>query len=302
MPFALTSSRNSLRRTTTATERTLALFFPVAELPEVLAELTSDVGCSDKSWNMICLSAQLNVWWNKALFKLRVHDSKEDLDSEDHIIVTLMFQWTSKRKGDKLELDELFDWDKGMSALDSKPREDINVQNMTTSRSIQTGDLFDVNMPKEDAKHFEHMITIQWNAISILEMAGGAGNPDLLLHYESDSDSDLEEPLQPLDADVGEASGFRASARPFVMDPQPVTLPHRGGRQSTLFGLGEISTNTSLERRLLGSSHPQTRDAKGKGKEAGSPTKTPTTPTQSEQPAGSENDPPAPGIIPPAFR
>jgi hypothetical protein len=295
VPFALNDTHNNLRLTRHAAVSGMQYFLDEDLSDTFLQDISSARGCSDKSWNLICLSSYLHTLWGKGYWAFQLHSSEPAQGSETETIVTLMFHWMRQaKKVGSFEGDAPFDWDKGMSFVDLK-QGNLKVHYMDSGRSVQTGDLFHVKLLHEDAERFKRMIEVQWAAIKLLEMAGGAGHPEILpdswfgaepvsvadLRRAAGRDTEWEEDFQ----DV-----VRASPSPASMPTQQslTTLPFHSRPQSTTSGLGEVPSNL-YTRRL--SVDTQSRDAKGKGKEEGSPKKTPTTPTQPGQPTGLENQP-----------
>ncbi len=48
-------------------------------------------GCSDKAWNMICLSRQLHKWWGECLWAFKCLGIS--FDGEDDATIHLQFHW-----------------------------------------------------------------------------------------------------------------------------------------------------------------------------------------------------------------
>ncbi|KAF4468750.1 hypothetical protein FALBO_4355 [Fusarium albosuccineum] len=53
-----------------------------------------------------------------------------------------------------------------------------------SAHPLESGHVFTVTMPALDAQRFKDMIQLQWSCILLSAMAGAAGNPELLPHYE----------------------------------------------------------------------------------------------------------------------
>ena len=61
-------------------------FWP-AENSAFMDLITSEMGSSDKSWNMLCMNHQLHFWWGKGLFALKCLGITPRLDGNSTVLI-----------------------------------------------------------------------------------------------------------------------------------------------------------------------------------------------------------------------
>jgi len=165
-----------------------AFMFGRAVEPKLQRLLANGLGCSDKSWNMICLNRQLHFWWAEARFGLKClgitrHD---ELNSR----IQVQFYWLPRHNGNpkeyaRLEVNEVQEMLQG-----SRPCS-ISASRVESNRSIVSGQIFEMTMEHEEAANMKLMVDVQWALIRIAAMSGAAGAPELL-DDPRDPDSDFQ--------------------------------------------------------------------------------------------------------------
>lgn len=165
------------------------------------ALLTGGVCRSDKAWNMLSLNLQLHTWWALGYFGLEYLGITPAEDG-DNVTVRLQFHWMPRRAEHRADaaargteshwtrevgLDEeaarmVRGWKErepygsldpvrlggGVSAVDAN------------GRSISSGRVAELRMPRVDAEDMRVMVELQWACIRIAGMAGGMGSRDFL--------------------------------------------------------------------------------------------------------------------------
>ena len=205
VPLAWSSNENNLQRTGNALTYVFGMFCAEKDIVTLRSDLTSQPGCSDKIWNMICLEAQLHIWWAKGYLAFKFY-SLEKVDGSTGEIVRIQFHWMKTPINiSKSKPQEAVDWGDGAKLWKKLQVTNLAAHNMNTHRPVQTGDLFDISMPRDEAVRFIRMIELQWAAINILSMAGGAGCPELLDGYDVDDELGLGGPLDPESSSTSES-------------------------------------------------------------------------------------------------
>ncbi|RBR09651.1 uncharacterized protein FIESC28_09763 [Fusarium coffeatum] len=203
LPSSWNDDLEAVDATFAVTEAFYAFFGDVlaAELCSPLANHT-ELGSSDKYWNMLIMSRDLRHCWGQAGFGLyckditpcEEHDESTDL-TKVPFNVTIQFNWLRRRwemPNDKITLEG--DDNEFMNMVetqikyerDGSPRYKnnygvlIEAVRVDTNTPILSGHEFTITMPGEDAKKCKLMLDLQWAIIRIAAMSGAAGYPDLL--------------------------------------------------------------------------------------------------------------------------
>ncbi|KAF5703163.1 hypothetical protein FMUND_13130 [Fusarium mundagurra] len=207
VPFSWSKHEKNLK----LTKRFLPSLGLVIDGVEAINKLQGGVGCTDRLWNMVCLSPQLHKWWGHAYFGLKCY-GRDDSVKEGFVDINLQFVWMprsiSRLATKKINLDQQADPSKGLladlchqyggqtitpcsdsSCNDCQAIRRVKAYDVTTGRPIANGQIIVVQRKKEDAPLFEAMIEFQWAIIRAAAMSGGALVLDEFLWF-SDEDSD----------------------------------------------------------------------------------------------------------------
>ncbi|CAK7232072.1 hypothetical protein SCUCBS95973_008138 [Sporothrix curviconia] len=186
--------------------------------------LLAKPGCSDRSWNMICLNRQLHTWWGRGYFAFRCLGITPAAVTAGNkppgVIVALQFHWMPHQTTGKAAVGRskqrvpgnghrqwVQDWDQrprygggGSATADQKGI--VAASYATTSRLVQSGHVINIAMPSmEDGVRMKAMLDIQWACIRIASMSAAAEDPEFLRDpfddWESDWDEYAEEASQP---------------------------------------------------------------------------------------------------------
>ncbi|CAK7243429.1 MAG: hypothetical protein STHCBS139747_004951 [Sporothrix thermara] len=188
---------------------------------------TESPGCSDRAYNMLCLSPSLHTWWARGYFALRCLEvmpvqmpvstssssSSSSTTSVPGGIVRMQLVWlprqTPSALGQRPWLDaiDLADFHSWISAWDARPRYGssvteentgvdqavLAVPHPETSRLLQSGQVFEVAAQRlEDAEKMKAMLDFQWACLQIASLSGAAGDPDFLFDsYNGDYDGTI---------------------------------------------------------------------------------------------------------------
>ncbi|KAK0649779.1 hypothetical protein B0T16DRAFT_492336 [Cercophora newfieldiana] len=157
---------------------------------------SSKLGVSDRSWNEISLDSQLHIWWGLGYFAfepLGIDGTiTEGLDpsgvAKHYTRVKLQFHWMPRRKDmgaiatplnvskDTRPQDFSDLYNKTYGDLETSELNPVFAQDRQNSVShrVQTGDIFYVKVEHRYAERMLSAFQIQWAAIRILSLAGGA--------------------------------------------------------------------------------------------------------------------------------
>lgn len=180
------------------------------------ALLTGGVCRSDKAWNMLSLNLQLHTWWALGYFGLKYLGITPAEDGDD-VTIRLQFQWMPRRAehrkdaGDrgtephwtrKVGLGEeaakmVRGWKERESygSTDAAPPGGLVCASDVDGRTISSGRVAELRMPRGDAEDIRAMVELRWACIRIAGMAGAVGCRDF-----------LEETKEALDARMREAA------------------------------------------------------------------------------------------------
>ncbi|KAF5614047.1 uncharacterized protein FTJAE_13803 [Fusarium tjaetaba] len=177
---------------------------------EAMGKLQEGVGCTDRLWNMVCLSPQLHKWWDHAYFGLKYY-GRNDSEEEGFVEIHLQFVWMprniSQLAAQQIDLDQQADRSTGLSAnlshyyggqtntsctescSDCEATRRVKAYD-STGRPIVNGQIIVVKRREEDAPLFEAMIKIQWAVIRAAAISGGALAPGEFRSFSEDSDGE----------------------------------------------------------------------------------------------------------------
>ncbi|KAF4498787.1 hypothetical protein FAGAP_5041 [Fusarium agapanthi] len=186
-------------------------------------------GASDKHWNMLCLSPQLHDWWGRGYFAFEYMGS---VQFGEVARIELRFHWMPKTTFNYYDRKSVSaHWDGIQDAL--RTHHATQADDPTTPSTfpgdphqrapgfvkafldngepLATGQKFIVWRPLKSVGGFKAMVDLQYAAIKMLALCGGAGNPDLLGKDDDD------------DTAVGASiSGFNASVQSLSIAPSHV--------------------------------------------------------------------------------
>ena len=206
LPSSWNDDLDAVYATIAVTEAFNAFFGDVlaAELCSLLANQT-ELGSSNKYWNMLIMSRDLRQCWGQAGFGLyckdiapcEEHDESTDL-AKVPFNVTIQFHWLRRRlkmpndritlEGDDNEFMKMVETQIEYER-DGSPRYKnnygfpIEAVRVDTNTPILSGHEFTISMPGEDAKKCKLMLDLQWVIIRIAAMSGAAGYPDVLPNH-----------------------------------------------------------------------------------------------------------------------
>jgi hypothetical protein len=207
VPFTWNENADKFETTRTAVSWS-ALLFPESVVTQLLDICATDVGCSDKRWNMVYLNRQLHFWWSRGYLGLKFHGwvkaSDNDTSENPEVIVKVQFHWLDRRTrnasdeilitGDASSMRAMaerqmaFEQDGSPSHQRGEEGGIISAFRVDMCTPIVSGHIAEVKMPEQDAQKFKALLELQWSIIRIAAMSGAAENPELLPEPESSSD------------------------------------------------------------------------------------------------------------------
>ncbi|KAF5989118.1 hypothetical protein FCOIX_155 [Fusarium coicis] len=153
-------------------------------------------GASDKHWNMLCLSPQMHDWWGRGYFAFEYMGS---VPFGDVARIELRFHWMPKTTfnshGEKPLIVHQIDIQTALrdhhaaQAADPTtsgfPRDKTKHPGVVqaflpTGEKVATGHIFVIWRPVESVPKVQAMFDLQFAAIKMLAMTGGAGDSKLL--------------------------------------------------------------------------------------------------------------------------
>ncbi|KAF5547765.1 hypothetical protein FMEXI_5091 [Fusarium mexicanum] len=174
---------------------------------EAVDKLLQGVGCTDRLWNLVCLSPQLHEWWDHAYFGL-MHHVSNDSEEDGFVEIHLQFVWMPRNipqsATKQIALDQQAHPSRSLSAglnhhyegQTMKPCSDLSCNECQairkvkaydiTNRPIVNGQIIVVKRRKEDAPLFEAIIKIQYAIIRAAAISGGALAPGELRDEDLD--------------------------------------------------------------------------------------------------------------------
>jgi hypothetical protein len=157
----------------------------------------SRAGVSDKSWNEICLNEQLHNWWGQGFFALKPlgidgKSQSQVTNKKGHVTmytqIKVQFHWMPRHSDLSRTVSEGIS-PRALSSLVGKTFGDLDHtddsnpvfaldRKVSISHLVETGDIFYVKVEFRYADRMLAALQIQWAAIKILAMAGGAESLD----------------------------------------------------------------------------------------------------------------------------
>ncbi|KAF5553406.1 hypothetical protein FNAPI_6770 [Fusarium napiforme] len=181
---------------------------------EAMSKLREGVGCTDRLWNLVCLSPQLHKWWDHAYFGLKYY-GRNDSEEEGFVEIHLQFVWMlrniSQFAKKQIALDQQAHPSTSLSVSlnhryggqtmapcsDSTCNDCQAIRRVkaydSTGQPIVNGQIITVKRRRENASLFEAMIKIQWAVIRAAAVSGGALAPGELRSFSEDSDGGGED-------------------------------------------------------------------------------------------------------------
>lgn len=161
------------------------LFNGRAQGQRIRRYFTSSLGISDKKWNMISLERQLHHWWGKFYFGLECLGPVYLPDKPKGIsTLQLRFHWMPRntRPGQRLprnpeDFVKVFD---DILGSPSVPGHLVAAARPESGLTVQTGDIFYIDIDTIYVEKMKAAFDIQWALIKITAMAGGAEALELL--------------------------------------------------------------------------------------------------------------------------
>ncbi|KAL7821325.1 hypothetical protein V8C44DRAFT_5797 [Trichoderma aethiopicum] len=195
-PFALSATEMNIQQI--GIHLSVARCLAGSNISDQFLRIAGDVpGCSDKSWNMICLHPTLHSWWGKCLFALKCLGIMP-MDSGNSK-VQIQFHWMPRNGNNPRDYIQA-DQEALQKLLQTVTREHdrgfITESRKDSSRRLETGHTFDLVTSAEDAANMKTMIDIQWANTQLAAISGAAGSWDL----PSDSLPDPEAGVQSVSA------------------------------------------------------------------------------------------------------
>ncbi|UKZ54077.1 hypothetical protein TrVGV298_007882 [Trichoderma virens] len=134
--------------------------------------LTPEAGCSDKSWNMICLTPTLYSWWRQCLFALKCI-AVTTID-EYNAKIRLQFHWMPRNKVNPHAPAEPLrrDIEAMMFTMPEPHGAIIGDTRRGSSRPLETGQTFEISMSPEQAFNMKVMIDVQWVMVRLAAISG----------------------------------------------------------------------------------------------------------------------------------
>ncbi|KAF5643843.1 hypothetical protein F52700_2715 [Fusarium sp. NRRL 52700] len=174
-------------------------------------------GASDKHWNMLCLSPQLHNWWGRGYFAFEhMWDEQHGQDAK----IALRFHWMPKTTfnshGEEpsiVHCAQIQNAVRDHHATQTKhpttsefPRDGEKYPGVVqaflrTGERLATGQIFIISRPAKFVPHFKAMIDLQFAAIKMLALTGGAGDSKLL-GLDDDDDTVAGASVSGFDASV----------------------------------------------------------------------------------------------------
>ncbi|KAL6813596.1 hypothetical protein V8C40DRAFT_283301 [Trichoderma camerunense] len=149
---------------------------------QVIGLLGSGLGCSDKAWNMLCLHPTLRDWWRKCLIGLKYLGMIPFSHEVGYHAIQLQFYWMPRGHDispqDPAQPDR--DMIQEMLQITEQDDDPIAESQEYSSSLLETGQVFSLNMPADDAVKMKLMIDIQWTNARLAAMSGLSDNWELL--------------------------------------------------------------------------------------------------------------------------
>jgi hypothetical protein len=178
IPFASCANHSNVEDFAGYLDESQEIFFSTyTEASTARQHFASGLGVSDKAWNMISLNQQLHFWWGKPYFGLKYLGSSisDDISMSS---ITVQFYWLPKlAKGARLERDA--EQIKRLLNTKAVPDGGFITASRASGHKIQTGDVFHIKVPTDDADKMKEALNLQWALIRIAALTGGVDAPEL---------------------------------------------------------------------------------------------------------------------------
>ncbi|KAF5558743.1 hypothetical protein FPHYL_7334 [Fusarium phyllophilum] len=196
VPFSFNSSEANAKKTRTYIDA-IGVMFGQGFLQEWKNKLAGSNpharGASDKHWNMLCLSPQLHDWWGRGYFAFEFVGY---VRQGENARIALKFHWMPKTTFSSHGEESIpVHWGNIQSALqdhhnalpttskfprDSQKHPGVVRAFLRNGEQLATDQIFIVERPFKVMPNFKAMIDLQFAAIKMLALCGGAGNHELL--------------------------------------------------------------------------------------------------------------------------
>ncbi|CAG9945573.1 unnamed protein product [Clonostachys rosea f. rosea IK726] len=210
IPFTWNSTLQMLE-TARDVSHVISEFFSPDDL-HMLVLLWSNLGSSDRDWNILDLSAQLHIWWGKGYFGLKYLGHEVDQEDPEMSRVELQFVWMPHSHFDKETkqvnlnetkgnirscLEHMFGGEPPCSPHCSRciTINKVQAHKVREHHTIESGYVFPVLRKTVDVQKFIAMIQIQWAAICVGSISGAAKHPELLVGDDDEDDDDNQPSL-----------------------------------------------------------------------------------------------------------
>ncbi|EFX06306.1 hypothetical protein CMQ_6627 [Grosmannia clavigera kw1407] len=192
VPFATSSTERNIELTNGRFANICSMFLPAAD-EEYTPVIGNGLGCSDKAWNMLCISTELHRYWAKPYWAVKF----VGITPAEHVPkqrLTMRFEWLRIKNGDPSRTISVGDSTACHAMLaglttSSTGEEDacpcLGVEGIVaancrrTNRPLASGQDFDVVLDTlGDALNMKKMLEIQWSLVTLAAMSGAAGPDD----------------------------------------------------------------------------------------------------------------------------
>lgn len=187
VPFSRTESQNDCDTMGLLMMEPIELFWNEDNLPmDAWEALWRAPGSADESWNMLCLSPQLHVWWADSLFGLEYMGglTGKDKKAAPILSIQLRFHWLQKNRASKPWTPINLDDESNYASCFLSRYYDVGAEPytgthfFTSGHRVRTGHLFYVCVPVVDAEKFVVAIKTQWALTRVAAMCGFAETAD----------------------------------------------------------------------------------------------------------------------------
>ena len=208
-PFSANNNVDNFTNTQEVLSRSLGLLSPslFSGLTQLLAPDTDELGSSDKAWNMIALSPELQSYWSKAYFGLKWIGA-DNPTSNDNDIATFKVEWhwlprdavgALERRLGKLKRTNHC----SLPEIDLKSEKVVNLvchalkeawtppsstfpelartKYASSSRPVETGHIISLRVKRSDLDKTEILIKTQWLAVQMAALSGAGEIADELI-------------------------------------------------------------------------------------------------------------------------
>ncbi|KAK0638498.1 hypothetical protein B0T16DRAFT_421266 [Cercophora newfieldiana] len=211
---------------------------PEADSTRGLTDLfCSELGCSDKAWNMVCLNRQLHDWWGRAQIGFRPLGIIDGDNTEEKKVQVQLYWMPTNLRSNRAavpyeatvlprDVDKLKD---RLNEIHTRPqaaaetggryavcRTALGDQSLP-GHPVMTGDIFEWSVKTADAWKMKRAFELQWALIRIVAIAGGAGPATL--------DEDDEDHGSAVEAWIANLPGPERMVNPSIPVITPIISP-----------------------------------------------------------------------------